>query len=122
MKKNLQPLEMLLRGTLSEYKDSERTLNKKELINMLEDSIWLAPEYSVFRVCGLEAKQKYNGSGYSGFAVCYKNSGRKMRGGCYVGIEYIKTGTVNKTIGSLTVPAPVYSIVIREIIFNNEIL
>lgn len=114
MKKNLQPLEMLVEETLVEYKNNETLIKKEDLIEMLEEALWLAPELCVKRTGAYSTTQV--------FSVCYKKSGRRINGSCDIVLENIRTGTRTIVVHGLNCPCPVYSTVIRKIKFNHEIL
>lgn len=119
MKKNLMPLQMLVEETLIQYKDNETPMKKEDLMEMLEEALWLAPDLYVKHTGAYSLKGT--------FSVRYKNSDRRINGGCEIVTENIRIGTSTKyiTVNGSQVPVPMVpkvAVVIREIKFNHEIL
>lgn len=87
MKKNLQAVQMLLEGELYILMKAESVVRVADIVDKIEDALWIAPEYIVCMD---------NYKSYTEVTVCHKSSYRRINGGCSVFIQQSdhETGTI----------------------------
>lgn len=86
-KKQLEPLYDCVMNKIYDYKNKSEAVRTDALLEMLEDSLWLAPECDVYlthifnnmKFCYL----------YAVLMVAYKDSYRRINGGCDILIKEI---------------------------------
>ena len=97
-----------------DYMKKHTVIKIDDIMNAMNEVLWLAPDYQLYIVSGREAVRKH-GLLHIELMVGYKKSARRINGGCEVAIQYIPGDYEHGVIKSMKMNGRVYNAASKKI-------